>query len=202
VHNTPLFQKVYLKFYFNQGMSSKEWWQILVENVILEDCISKKIKVNKEKTKLIADTLFDEFTKEKYWKKFDNCDSLLNNLRKRGYIIGAISNFDERLFTIVQNLNMKDYFDFILIPSNSNGYYKPQKEIFFQAIIKSKIYTPKNRILHIGDSYNLDYIASKRCEFNSILITHGKKSENLGLMKSEEIATDLYELETKIINKF
>ena len=183
-------------------MSSKEWWQILVENVILEDCISKKMIVKREKIKLIADKIFDEFTKEKYWKKFDNCDSLLKNLRKKGYIIGAISNFDERLFTIVQNLNMKDYFDFILIPSNSNGYYKPQKEIFFQAIIKSKIDTPKNRILHIGDSLKLDFFAAKQCEFNSILITHGKKSEYLGFMKSEEIATDLYELERKIINTF
>ena len=182
-------------------MSSREWWRILVEKIFLEDRKLKKAKINGEQLLLISDKIFDEFKKDTYWKKFDNCDVLLGNLKKKGYKIGAISNFDERIFLIVKNLGIEKYFDFILIPSNSNGNYKPQKEIFLQALIKCNIDKPKNRILHVGDSLELDYYAAKKCEFNSILIAHDIKIKDFSYLNGN-YATDLYDLEKKILSKF
>ena len=185
-------------------MDSRVWWNLVVKNVFIEDMASKNEKnlnLHNEKLTMIANEIFNEFCSEKYWKKFENCDNLLNNLKSKGYIIGAISNFDERLFVIVKNLNIENYFDFILIPHNSNGNYKPQKEIFLQALTKSKIDNPKHSMVHIGDSLELDYIASKKCEYNSILMIHDKELKKPELVK-DEYATSLKDLEKKIYNIF
>ena len=180
-------------------MKSHIWWKMLVNNILEQDSISKNIpKVNNDLINEIADEIFTEFTKDLYWKKYDHCDLLLENLINNGYKLGIISNFDERLIKILQNLKMENYFNFILIPSNSCGNYKPQKEIFLQALIKSGVNNPR-KIMHIGDSVQLDYNAAKSCNFHSILMIHDKESNILNEKNKYEYAINLKELQTKIL---
>ena len=103
----------------------------------------------------------------------------------------------------IQNLKMDKYFNFVLIPSNSNGSYKPQKEIFLQALKQSNAKYPHD-MTHIGDSVELDYNASKNCGFNSILVIHDKTKIKSILNNNEnkyEYKTSLMDLETCILTK-
>lgn len=91
----------------------------------------------------ISNEIFDEFKKPDYWQKYPNCDHVLQRLKQKGLKLGVISNFDERLFDIIKSLGLDIYFDFVCIPSNSDGAYKPQKEIFDIALKKVAYRWPK-----------------------------------------------------------
>ena len=80
-------------------------------------------KSSPELIRAIADEIYDQFGKVKYWKKYDTSDELLQTLKARQSKLGVISNFDERLLDLMASLNWMEHFDFIQIPFNSNGFY-------------------------------------------------------------------------------
>jgi HAD superfamily hydrolase (TIGR01549 family) len=66
-------------------------------------------------------------------EKFPDCDHVLKSLKSLDYKIGVISNFDDRLEKILNNLDLLKYFSFVLVPNNCNGLSKPNKDIFLKA---------------------------------------------------------------------
>jgi putative hydrolase of the HAD superfamily len=131
--------------------------------------------------KQISNFIFNEFSKKDYWSKYTNCDLFLNDLKHTNkYKLGIISNFDERLFQILNNLNLTKYFHFICIPSNCNGSFKPNEEIFSQAFKLSGI-SNHSQMLHIGDDYELDFLGATKLGFKSLIIDHHTKNDLLDL---------------------
>ncbi len=159
-------------------MKSKDWWSTIVKNVLIDDSKSKNLKLDESLINQISDDIFNEFSKEKYWKKYENCDSILNELNKRNFKLGVISNFDERLFVIMKNLKIDSYFSFVCIPSNTNS-YKPQHEIFKIARDQARA-DNDSFIIHIGDDFDLDYKASLNSNYNfkSILLLNEDHNKN------------------------
>ena len=117
----------------------------------------------------ISNEMFDQFSNASYWKKNEQCDLVLEKLKDRGIKLGIISNFDERLFKIVENLHISKHFDFACIPANSKGHFKPEQEIFLEAYKKSKL-NSKQHMVHVGDDLKLDYHAAHAFGCNSLLI--------------------------------
>ena len=160
-------------------MKSKDWWSTIVKNMLLDDSKAKNLSLDDKLINQISDNIFEEFSKATYWRKYDNCDLILSELNKKNIKLGVISNFDERLFEIMKNLNINSYFDFVCIPSNSNGYYKPHHEIFKIAREQAKI-DKDSFIIHIGDDFDLDYKASlnSNSNFKSILLLNEDHDKN------------------------
>jgi HAD superfamily hydrolase (TIGR01549 family) len=187
-------------------MRSVHWWTEIVIKILNENSKFKKEALLPQKiAREIGLETFKEFSRPECWKKYDGCDNLLENLRAKGLKLGVISNFDERLFEIVENLGIEKCFDFIITPSNTNGLYKPQKEIFNRALELSKVNREQDDILHIGDHYDLDYTAAKNANFKSLLLLHGKSSKSdlepkiRQVVESGECAFDFNELKEKIL---
>ena len=143
-------------------------------------------KSSPELIRAIADKIYDEFGKVKYWKKYDTSDELLRTLRERQIKLGVISNFDERLLDIISNLGWMEHFDFIQIPFNSNGFYKPRAEIFNLALERSHASSPAE-VLHVGDDYELDYLAAKKAGWASILMKHGFSAKDHSDAQTQEL---------------
>jgi putative hydrolase of the HAD superfamily len=95
--------------------------------MIKDDSKMKNKTISDSLTEKISDEIFKEFSGGSYWQKYDNCDLILAELKKSNFKLGVISNFDERLFDILKNLDIRQYFDFVCIPSTCNGSYKPDK---------------------------------------------------------------------------
>lgn len=155
-------------------MTSREWWSLIVKNILEKNSPDK---LDDKTIQMLTNLIFDEFSKEAYWQKYEDCDNVLDSLKKKGFKLGIISNFDERLFDIINNLKLSKYFDFVCIPSNSNGAYKPQAEIFRQALRKSELESAQ-QILHIGDNFELDYKAALNSNFKSILLIHKQRTDH------------------------
>ncbi len=104
-------------------------------------------------------------------KAFPDVIPILKSLES--FQLGIISNgiTSDQIFKLKYN-HLYDFFDKIFI-SEQIGYSKPDKKIFLYAIKKMNI-SPIESI-HIGDSYELDYLGSTNSGMNSILIDRKKR---------------------------
>jgi phosphoglycolate phosphatase-like HAD superfamily hydrolase len=121
-------------------------------------------------------------------------DRLLEWRREGGPKIGVISDFDERLTTILENLDMAHYFDFIIssrwvpalrpVPTrvevswwlslsghgrghgSEAGVRKPERGIFELALERAGVSDP-SKALHLGKDFDGDVVGAARAGFQS-----------------------------------
>ncbi|MEO2054203.1 MAG: HAD-IA family hydrolase [Nitrospira sp.] len=103
------------------------------------------------------EAFFDEvyffFAGPEGWVLFSETIEVLEGLHARSYYIGVISNFDSRLESICQALNISRYFSEIFF-SSRHGMAKPSPEIFAAALGAANI-SPSESI-YVGDSIHND----------------------------------------------
>lgn len=100
----------------------------------------------------------------------------LQQLRKSNLKLGVLSNWDSSLHKVIDNLELREYFDFI-IPSLEIGIEKPNKGIFREALHRAKV--SPNEALHIGDSFEDDYLGAKSAGWNARLIVRNNEQPHL-----------------------
>jgi putative hydrolase of the HAD superfamily len=71
-----------------------------------------------------------------------------------GIALGIVSNFDSRLYTVLNALDIGEFFTSVTI-STEVGAAKPERQIFTTALDKHGC--PAGAAWHIGDSYSADY---------------------------------------------
>lgn len=111
--------------------------------------------------------LFAFFADSTHWQADPEAISLLAELKARGLKLGVISNFDARLYAILEGLGLSPYFDSITISSEA-GYAKPATEIFQIALAKNLV--PATEALHVGDSESLDVMGAQAAGIAAVLI--------------------------------
>lgn len=129
-------------------------------------------------------TDFDTFFSELYihfgtaepWFVYPDVVPALKNWRKKGIELGIISNFDSRIFSVLQALELRDYFDSITI-STQVGAAKPEAKIFGIALAKHNC--PAESAWHVGDSKNDDYHGAKAVGMRGVLITRASEQKVL-----------------------
>ena len=95
-----------------------------------------------------AGSLFDFYHQGAAWRVRAGIRDMLVALRDRGLPLAVVSNFDHRLIKILQNTNLYDFFDFILIPSES-ALQKPDRRLFEQAA--ARLGVPLEQLGYLGD---------------------------------------------------
>lgn len=100
--------------------------------------------------------------------------------------LGVISNFDHRLRTVLDNMKLSHYFDFIL-NSYDAGCEKPHKEIFDKAIQMADMKNLQSgECLHIGDTPITDYLGALDAGWHAALI-HERDPKSLQQKYGERI---------------
>jgi putative hydrolase of the HAD superfamily len=115
------------------------------------------------------DELFAFFAEPAHWVAFGGAPALLADLRARGLTLGVISNFDHRLYRILEGLDLAGYFDSITISSEA-GYAKPSPEIFRAAMRRHAI--DPAAAIHVGDSEPLDVAGARAAGIVPVLVEH------------------------------
>jgi putative hydrolase of the HAD superfamily len=116
---------------------------------------------------LFFDDVYEQFRDGRGWRLFPETLEVLEELRRRQYKLGVISNFDSRVYSVMKSLKILSYFDSITI-SSETGYAKPHPEIFRAAIRTAGV--PGNRILFVGDNLEDDVQAGAAAGLHTILI--------------------------------
>ena len=113
------------------------------------------------------DALFDYFADPIHWIADNEAALMLLRLKESGIKLGVISNFDYRLYRILDGLDLTRHFDTITISSEA-GYAKPRREVFEFALSRAGLNA--GDAMHIGDSEHLDFTASAEAGMAAILI--------------------------------
>ena len=110
--------------------------------------------------------LYERFASAKVWRVFDDVRPALLRLKEQGIKLGVISNWDERLRPLLDQLNLTSFFDAIAI-SCEVGHCKPSSEIFREAL--RQIGFPGAEVLHVGDNQIEDVEGAKAAGLQSVI---------------------------------
>jgi REG-2-like HAD superfamily hydrolase len=146
-----------------------EWWTRLVTRVLKE--ASTNI-INEDSCNKIAQKLIRKYETDECWAKFKKSEELLKAIKDQNKILGVISNFDPRLYNLLNNMKLANYFDFV-ITSYEVGIEKPNAEIFYHALEEAKKINANikpNEVLHIGNERDKDIIGANNANFSAVLI--------------------------------
>ncbi|MGA0200235.1 MAG: HAD-IA family hydrolase [Prochlorotrichaceae cyanobacterium] len=111
--------------------------------------------------------LYKHFATARPWLIYPDVLPALKQWRSQGIRLGIVSNFDSRLYPLLDALNLTLFFSSVTI-STEVGAAKPDPKIFFTALQKHKC-TPE-QAWYIGDSQTEDYWGARSVGLRSLLI--------------------------------
>ena len=98
---------------------------------------------------------------------FDDVEPTLDDLKKRGLILGLISNVEQEMNDTFTRLGLDTWLD-IIVTSLDAGAGKPQPEIFLEALKRADV--AADETLYVGDQYRVDVIGARGAGIRGILI--------------------------------
>ncbi len=140
--------------------NQKQWWRDVVFRVFSEVGMVENFDE-------FFNRVYDRFRDSQGWILFPETREVLEELKRRGLKIGVISNFDDRIHSVMRSLDILSYFDSITI-SSETGFCKPDRQIFEAAV--RALGVPASSILLVGDSLRDDVEAGARAGLGAVLI--------------------------------
>ncbi len=101
------------------------------------------------------------------WSPFPEVVGLLAELKKRGLILGVVSDWGDWLPDLLLGLELTRYLDFV-IASAVVGATKPTLHIFQLALQRAGV--RPNEALYVGDSYHTDILGARSAGLKPILL--------------------------------
>jgi HAD superfamily hydrolase (TIGR01549 family) len=101
------------------------------------------------------------------FKIYDDVLPILKPLKKRGLILGLISNVAQNMEDTYTKLGLQSYLNF-KITSAEVGYDKPRPEIFLAALKKAAV--KPEEALFVGDQYQIDIVGARGVGIKALLI--------------------------------
>ena len=122
------------------------------------------------------DLIFEAFREKSNWRVYEDVieSNILETLKKKGVMLGIISNWDSRLNSTLENIGLAQYFDFIL-PSAVVGSAKPDKKIFKEALRICGV--EPHEACHIGDEIRTDVAGAESVGIHPILLDRDNRFE-------------------------
>ena len=140
-----------------------EWWRDIAlhtfENAGVLDKFSNFTEFFQE--------LYAHFATAEPWFIYPDVIPALEHWQKIGIEMGVLSNFDSRLYKVLQALELKQFFTSVTI-SSQVGSAKPNEKIFLTALEKHQC--KSHEAWHIGDSLKEDYQGAIALSIKGILL--------------------------------
>jgi len=139
-----------------ERMSSREWWEAVVHGTFQRAGMGDHY----------SDASFAELYENRFngtdecgfWVVKDGAVDALEALKADDVILGCITNSDARYHTVLKNLGLDGYFDFVLT-SEEIGVEKPDPELFHVALERAGD-VDEMQAVHVGDSATKDVLGA------------------------------------------
>jgi len=112
------------------------------------------------------DALFVHYAGADAWRMNPEFPDLLTRLKKTGAKLAIISNFDARLYGLLDLFSLSGLFDVVVLPRDA-GFQKPQPGMFRFTSVQLGI--PPSGVLHLGDQEEEDVRAAKNAGMEALL---------------------------------
>ena len=101
------------------------------------------------------------------WHVFPDATAAIRELRARGLVVGAVSNWVWQLPELLHALELVSHFDFIAASSRI-GFEKPHPEIFRWALEQARV--QPDEAIHVGDHLDADVAGARGVGIQPVLI--------------------------------
>jgi putative hydrolase of the HAD superfamily len=118
------------------------------------------------------EALYRYFAGADPWFVYPDAYHSLERWKAQGVDLGVISNFDSRLFTVLDALALTDFFSTVTL-STEVGAAKPDTKIFQVALAKH--HCEPSEAWHVGDSFRDDYEGARDAGLRGIWLRRQEK---------------------------
>ena len=140
-----------------------EWWELVAFRTFQKAGVLEQISYWAG----FFRQLYDRFATAEAWFVYADIPSTLERYQTLGIELGVLSNFDSRLRSVLQELELADFFSSVTI-SSEVGAAKPDPLIFAAALAKHSC--APQQAWHIGDSRRDDYEGANAAGLRGILV--------------------------------
>lgn len=149
-----------LTFPDNSGYSTSEeieraWWREAVEWVFHS---LGHLEAFGPGFEAYFEDLFERFAHPEIWRLYEDVVPALDALERQGLRLAVVSNWDQRLYVLLDRLGLTPRFEFVLASARV-GWRKPDPRIFQEALRRLEL--PPERVAHIGDSHEEDIVGAQ-----------------------------------------
>jgi putative hydrolase of the HAD superfamily len=128
--------------------------------------------------KVCFDELWEWYRSPAAWKPEPDTETVLNELTRRGFVVGMASNFDARLAGIVNGIPALRPLNRFCVISSLVGWRKPSTEFFGEVIKMSKC--DRSEVLFVGDDLHNDYHGALSTRIKAVLYDPSGRVEGVG----------------------
>jgi putative hydrolase of the HAD superfamily len=153
----------------------RDWWRALVETVVLECGLERDLR--DERFEAFFRDLYRHFTTAEAWERFPDALPTLARLRDSGLVIGLITNYDTRVYPVLDAVGLTEVLDSVTIPALA-GAAKPDPAIFAHALRAHGIEAA--HAVFVGDEPGDDYAGAVAAGMRPLLIDREGKHEGEG----------------------
>lgn len=153
----------------DRNVLEKNYWRDIVENVYNEVGMFEGFDAH-------FDELFEVF-RSNAWAIFPETKKVLSELKQKNYKLGIISNFDSRVYNVMSDLEIHEYFDSFIISSEA-GHAKPDPNIFHIAL--KDIESDPKECIHIGDNIYNDFHGARSLGIQALVLDREDEYESIG----------------------
>ncbi|NUN66129.1 HAD hydrolase-like protein [Pseudanabaena biceps] len=150
-----------------------QWWRSLAIKTFTQTDDFNKFK----DFEAFFKSLYAYFATDAPWFIYEDTIPALEKWRQQGINLGLLSNFDSRIYPVVEALGLKDYFSSITI-STEIGAAKPDRLIFESALTKHQLQRSPELAWHIGDSFDEDYLGAKAVGITAVWLDRDRRPTN------------------------
>jgi len=116
--------------------------------------------------------LWHTFAEPRRWRLDAGARETLVELKKRGYRLAILSNWDLRLRSLLEGLRLAPYFEHLIISSEA-GFEKPDPRIF--ELAQHRFGLSPHEILHVGDSEHHDAEGARKVGWRWVIVQHHER---------------------------
>ena len=147
-----------------------EFWREVVGQTLEGLCSSEQFD-------LVFKELHQEFGRARCWRLVDDAFPTIETLKRRGYLVGILSNWDTRLRQVMAELEVMPLFDACFI-SCEIGAEKPDQRIFQH--VEKELSLKPDSILHVGNSAEQDGEGARKAGWHYFLVCDGSGGASPG----------------------
>lgn len=150
----------------NLKILEKQWWYDVVKNVYNDVGMFEYFNAYFE-------DLFEIFRNDA-WEIYPETIDVLTRLKKSGYKIIMVTNFDSRVYDVLKRLGIYEIADDIVISSEA-GYAKPDIEIYRLALKRNNL--DPSECIFVGDNYINDYVTPISIGIDAVLLNRNNEND-------------------------
>ena len=146
-------------FWTDEGRTSEVWvgmYSLLCRKLGIEDGAER-----------IAARVYQEFGDPARWVAYSDVQPAFRRLRRRGLVLGLISNWDDRLSGLIAGLGLAAELETI-VSSAEVGLHKPDPRIFELAC--ARLGVDPEQAAHVGDHHYADIVGARAIGMRPVLI--------------------------------